>query len=77
MQTTASGLQYDDTTPGTGAEATRGAHVTVHYTGWLFSDAAPGNRGAKFDSAKTATTRSISRSVPATSSRAGTKACRA
>ena len=52
MQTTASGLQYDDTTPGTGAEATRGAHVTVHYTGWLFSEGAPGNRGDKFDSSK-------------------------
>ncbi len=52
MQTTASGLQYDDTTPGTGAEATRGAHVSVHYTGWLFDDAASGNRGAKFDSSK-------------------------
>ncbi len=52
MQTTASGLQYDDTNPGSGAEATRGAHVTVHYTGWLFSEGAPGNRGAKFDSSK-------------------------
>ncbi|MDO9218595.1 MAG: FKBP-type peptidyl-prolyl cis-trans isomerase, partial [Lacisediminimonas sp.] len=31
--TTASGLQYDDVTPGTGAEAKAGAHVTVHYTG--------------------------------------------
>ena len=52
MRTTASGLQYDDTTTGEGAEAMRGAHVTVHYTGWLFSESAPGNRGAKFDSSK-------------------------
>jgi len=49
MQTTASGLQYEDTTPGTGAEAKAGQHVTVHYTGWLYSD---GVKGAKFDSSK-------------------------
>lgn len=49
MQTTASGLQYDDTTLGTGAEANAGAHVSVHYTGWLFND---GVKGAKFDSSK-------------------------
>ena len=49
MQTTASGLQYDDTTLGTGAEAKAGAHVSVHYTGWLFND---GVKGAKFDSSK-------------------------
>ena len=24
--------------------------VTVHYTGWLFEDGAPDNKGAKFDS---------------------------
>ncbi|MBL8309075.1 MAG: FKBP-type peptidyl-prolyl cis-trans isomerase [Burkholderiales bacterium] len=52
MQTTATGLQYNDTTPGTGAEATRGAHVTVHYTGWLYSESAADHRGAKFDSSK-------------------------
>jgi len=49
MQTTASGLQYDDTTLGTGAEAKAGAHVSVHYTGWLFND---GVKGEKFDSSK-------------------------
>ncbi|MEY4563435.1 MAG: hypothetical protein RLZZ618_2712 [Pseudomonadota bacterium] len=49
MQTTASGLQYEDTTPGTGAEAKAGQHVTVHYTGWLYND---GVKGAKFDSSK-------------------------
>ena len=52
MQTTASGLQYDDTTIGTGAEAKAGAHVSVHYTGWLFNDAAADKKGAKFDSSK-------------------------
>ena len=49
MQTTASGLQYEDTTPGTGATATAGQRVSVHYTGWLFND---GVQGAKFDSSK-------------------------
>jgi FKBP-type peptidyl-prolyl cis-trans isomerase FkpA len=52
MNTTASGLQYDDTTPGTGAEARAGTSVRVHYTGWLFDPSKPGNRGAKFDSSK-------------------------
>ncbi len=49
MITTASGLQYEDTTPGTGAEAQAGQHVKVHYTGWLYND---GVKGAKFDSSK-------------------------
>ncbi len=37
---------------GTGAEATAGQHVTVHYTGWLFDEAAPDNKGQKFDSSR-------------------------
>ena len=49
MITTASGLQYEDTTPGTGATASAGQSVTVHYTGWLYND---GVKGAKFDSSK-------------------------
>ena len=48
--TTASGLQYEDITPGTGAEAQAGAHVSVHYTGWLQN--ADGSAGKKFDSSK-------------------------
>ena len=52
MITTASGLQYDDTTPGTGAEAQAGQSVTVHYTGWLYDPAQPGSKGRKFDSSK-------------------------
>jgi FKBP-type peptidyl-prolyl cis-trans isomerase len=47
MITTPSGLQYEDTTPGTGAEAQSGQEVSVHYTGWLFNN---GTQGAKFDS---------------------------
>ncbi|MEO8154881.1 MAG: FKBP-type peptidyl-prolyl cis-trans isomerase [Rhizobacter sp.] len=49
MQTTASGLQFEDTTLGTGDEAKAGQHVTVHYTGWLYNE---GVKGAKFDSSK-------------------------
>lgn len=49
MNTTPSGLQYEDTQTGTGAEATAGQLVTVHYTGWIYND---GERGAKFDSSK-------------------------
>jgi FKBP-type peptidyl-prolyl cis-trans isomerase len=42
-----SGLKYTDTTVGTGAEATKGQKVSVHYTGWLYNN---GAKGAKFDS---------------------------
>lgn len=49
MITTPSGLQYEDTAVGEGAEARAGQDVTVHYTGWLFND---GTQGAKFDSSK-------------------------
>ena len=47
--TTASGLQYEDTVVGTGAEASKGQQVTVHYTGWLYTN---GEQGAKFDSSR-------------------------
>lgn len=40
---TRSGLKYWDIAVGTGAEATRGKTVRVHYTGWL-------TNGKKFDS---------------------------
>ncbi len=49
MTTTASGLNIEDTILGSGAVATAGQNVTVHYTGWLYQD---GVQGAKFDSSK-------------------------
>ena len=52
MITTASGLQYEDTTPGTGATAAAGQRVAVHYTGWLHQPEATDGRGTKFDSSK-------------------------
>src|SRR5438128_6314910 len=47
---TASGLQYEELTVGTGEEAKAGVHVSVHYTGWLQN--ADGSAGSKFDSSK-------------------------
>jgi FKBP-type peptidyl-prolyl cis-trans isomerase len=52
--TTATGLQYEDTETGSGAEATSGQGVSVHYTGWLYEN---GVQGKKFDS-------SVDRSSP-------------
>lgn len=43
--TTATGLIIEDLDVGSGAEATAGQQVTVHYTGWL-------TNGTKFDSSK-------------------------
>jgi peptidylprolyl isomerase len=47
MTTTASGLSYEDTQPGTGATPDKGQTCVMHYTGWLWVD---GAKGAKFDS---------------------------
>ncbi len=43
-------LQKNDTVVGTGAEATPGHNVSVHYTGWLYDAAAADHHGKKFDS---------------------------
>ena len=43
------GTAYTDVKAGTGAVATAGQMVTVHYTGWLYQD---GVRGKKFDSSR-------------------------
>jgi FKBP-type peptidyl-prolyl cis-trans isomerase len=43
-KSTSSGLQYWDLKEGTGATASAGKSVSVHYTGWLAKD------GKKFDS---------------------------
>ncbi len=39
-----------DLVVGTGAEAGAGSTVTVHYTGWLYNDARPDQKGAQIDS---------------------------
>ncbi|MCH6484929.1 FKBP-type peptidyl-prolyl cis-trans isomerase [Pseudoxanthomonas sp. LH2527] len=43
-------LERIDTAAGTGAMATSGSDVSVHYTGWLYDENAPQQRGMKFDS---------------------------
>ena len=43
-------LQRIDAVVGTGTEATSGTLVSVHYTGWLYDEKAPQQRGKKFDS---------------------------
>jgi len=45
--TTASGLQYIDSTVGTGASPRTGQTCVMHYTGWLYVN---GAKGKKFDS---------------------------
>jgi peptidylprolyl isomerase len=44
---TASGLQYEDTVPGTGESPAQGQTCVMHYTGWLWVN---GAKGTKFDS---------------------------
>ena len=45
-------LQKTDVAPGTGAEASAGQVVRVHYTGWLYNADAGDHKGPKFDSSK-------------------------
>lgn len=41
-----------DIKQGEGALATAGHNVIVHYTGWLYDEAAPDHHGKKFDSSR-------------------------
>jgi len=45
-------LEATDLVTGSGAEATAGSRVTVHYTGWLHDPSAPESKGGKFDSSR-------------------------
>ena len=45
-------LVKTDVKLGQGAEAKAGQQVTVHYTGWLYDEAAPEHKGKKFDSSR-------------------------
>ena len=45
-------IQMNDLAEGSGAMATSGKQVSVHYTGWLFDAAAPETKGRKFDSSR-------------------------
>ena len=46
------GMTMTDVKTGTGAEAVAGKTVVVHYTGWLYDEAAPEHKGQKFDSSR-------------------------
>jgi len=52
LDATSKELQKIDVKQGTGAEATPGKVVVVHYTGWLYDPAKPDSKGAKFDSSR-------------------------
>ncbi|HEX7373584.1 MAG TPA: FKBP-type peptidyl-prolyl cis-trans isomerase [Steroidobacteraceae bacterium] len=45
-------LQVVDQVVGTGAAAVAHATVAVHYTGWLYDQAKPEQKGAQFDSSR-------------------------
>jgi FKBP-type peptidyl-prolyl cis-trans isomerase FkpA len=45
-------LVKDDAQVGSGTEAVAGKSVNVHYTGWLYDDAAADHKGRKFDSSR-------------------------
>jgi FKBP-type peptidyl-prolyl cis-trans isomerase FkpA len=45
-------LQSTDHKVGSGAEATPGKTVSVHYTGWLYNASTADHKGAKFDSSR-------------------------
>lgn len=45
-------LIKNDIKTGEGAAAVAGQHVIVHYTGWLYDEAATDNKGTKFDSSR-------------------------
>jgi FKBP-type peptidyl-prolyl cis-trans isomerase FkpA len=49
---TISDLQATDVVVGSGTEATSGKTVSVHYTGWLYDEAASDHHGTKFDSSR-------------------------
>ena len=50
-------LVKTDIKTGSGDEAISGKRISVNYTGWLYDESAPNNRGAKFDS-------SLDRKIP-------------
>ena len=45
-------LQRIDVVSGQGATAVAGDEISVHYTGWLYDQAAADKRGRKFDSSR-------------------------
>jgi FKBP-type peptidyl-prolyl cis-trans isomerase len=52
MSPDSNGLLTEDLKVGTGPAVAKGQVASVHYTGWLYSDAAPDRKGRKFDSSR-------------------------
>jgi len=52
-RTTLETVQIREIRSGAGEPADTGRRLVVHYTGWLYDDAAPGHRGQAFDSSRT------------------------
>jgi FKBP-type peptidyl-prolyl cis-trans isomerase FkpA len=50
--TPAATFAQTDLVVGSGAEATAGRTVTVHYTGWLYDPAQPENKGRQFETSR-------------------------
>jgi FKBP-type peptidyl-prolyl cis-trans isomerase len=48
METTSSGLSYEDTVVGTGPSPTRGQTCVMHYTGWLWVNGAAENLSSAY-----------------------------
>ena len=46
-------LTIKDVSLGSGKESVAGRPAVVHYTGWLYDPAAPGQKGKQFDSSRT------------------------
>ena len=49
-ETSENGMKIETIKNGYGRAAVAGDQVYVHYTGWLYDESAPDNRGDKFDS---------------------------
>jgi FKBP-type peptidyl-prolyl cis-trans isomerase FkpA len=45
-------LEITELKAGSGPAIKSGQQAVVHYTGWLFSESAPDNKGQKFDSSR-------------------------
>jgi FKBP-type peptidyl-prolyl cis-trans isomerase FkpA len=50
--TTKSGLTYSVVAEGEGSSIANGEIANMHYTGWLYDENAPENKGDKFDSSR-------------------------
>ena len=57
-------LQRIDEKTGSGATATSGSDVSVHYTGWIYDERAAGQRGQEFDTIRLPVRLRVRNAVP-------------